>query len=271
MKRFLTALVGAPLVVALVLGLGQLWILPLAILFVEVAVFEYVLLVRRAGADRAVTWLLAFAPLAALALLADVWTGYSWSGPQPVLAALLICSGGMAVAVLASRGSARSSLLAIGALGFGLAYFPSGVAGMVRLHGLDPWIMMLFLLIIWTGDTAAFFVGTRWGKRKLAPVVSPNKTWLGAVAGLLAPLLVTLLWSLWRLDRVDPGFLVAAAVASLAAQLGDLVESLLKRGVQVKDSGALLPGHGGMLDRLDGALIAAPTFYLLLFAFGAGA
>ena len=270
MKRLLTALVGVPLVVALVLGLSQPWILPLAILFVEVAVVEYVQLVRRAGADRAAVLLLGFVPVASLALCADVWTDYVWRGPEPILAALLICSGAIAVAVLGSRGDARSSLLAIGALGFGLAYFTAGITGMVRLHGLDPWVLMLFLLILWTGDSAAYFVGTRWGRKKLAPVVSPNKTWLGATASLVASLMVTVLWSQWRLGEIDSGYLAAAAVASFAAQLGDLVESLLKRGADVKDSGVLLPGHGGMLDRLDGALLGAPTFYLVLAALGTG-
>ena len=268
MKRIATALVAVPLTVAIVLGLPQTGLLLVAILIVGVAVFEYVQLVRRAGADRAVVLLLGIVPIAAVALCADLW-GYVWSGPQPVLLAILICSGLMAVAVLASRGDARSSLVAIGALSFGLAYFPAGIVGFARLHGLHPWVLMVFLVMVWSGDTAAYLVGTRWGRKKLAPVVSPNKTWLGAAASLVATVLVAGLWTFWWFGAIEPAFIGAAAAASLAAQLGDLVESLLKRGVGVKDSASLLPGHGGMLDRLDGLLMAAPCFYLLLWALGA--
>jgi hypothetical protein len=99
---------------------------------------------------------------------------------------------------------------------------------------------------------------------KLAPAVSPNKSWEGAIAGLATSLAATAIWSQLRLGHVDAVLLAIGGATAVASQLGDLVESLLKRGFGVKDSGALLPGHGGFWDRMDAMLFAAPTLLLLL-------
>ena len=91
--------------------------------------------------------------------------------------------------------------------------------------------------------------------------MSPNKTWVGAIASLVAALVAAAVWSWLRLGMVSTGLLVLAVVTSLAAQIGDLVESLIKRAAGAKDSGTLLPGHGGVLDRIDALLFAAPTLF----------
>jgi phosphatidate cytidylyltransferase len=93
----------------------------------------------------------------------------------------------------------------------------------------------------------------------MAPLVSPNKSWEGAIAGFLTGIVATVLWSLWRLGEIRLPLLLVAAATGIAAQLGDLFESLLKRGVNVKDSGSLIPGHGGFFDRMDAMLFAGPV------------
>jgi phosphatidate cytidylyltransferase len=143
------------------------------------------------------------------------------------------------------------------------------------------------LLAVWAGDVFAYFVGSSLGRHRMSPEISPKKTWEGAVASVLASVIVGTLWiqhatgissALLRvglIDRRDGMFgleqpqlwpiILLSAVVNIAAQLGDLVESLIKRGAGVKDSGTILPGHGGMLDRIDAILFAVPV----VWAYGA--
>jgi phosphatidate cytidylyltransferase len=140
-----------------------------------------------------------------------------------------------------------------------LRYLPQG----------ELWILWL-LIVIFTGDTAAFYVGRALGKRKLYPQVSPGKTWAGAVGGVAFSLGAGLAAGKWLLPAVNlQVFGWLALVLALLGLLGDLFESMLKRQAQVKDAGELLPGHGGMLDRLDSLLFAAPAVvYARLFLLG---
>jgi len=125
---------------------------------------------------------------------------------------------------------------------------------------------LLFALAInWVGDISAYYVGKNLGKHKLAPHISPGKTWEGAIASGLA----SMVFGVAYLGRFSPGTPVMEAVAmsalaNVAGQLGDLAESALKRGAKLKDSGDLLPGHGGLLDRVDSALFTMPAVYLYL-------
>jgi len=109
---------------------------------------------------------------------------------------------------------------------------------------------------------------TRFGRHRLAPVVSPRKSWEGAIAGFATSLVAVVVWSDWRLGRIDLALVAIGGATAVAAQLGDLVESLLKRGAGVKDSGDLLPGHGGVWDRMDAMLFAAPVLLVLLWLAG---
>jgi phosphatidate cytidylyltransferase len=131
-------------------------------------------------------------------------------------------------------------------------------------------VLVLLLAIVWLGDTAAYAVGSRWGRRRLAPVLSPKKTWEGAAAGLAASLAGAAAWCGWRLGEPSAAVVAIGLVTAVAAQAGDLVESMLKRAAGVKDSGQLLPGHGGVLDRLDALLLAAPALLLGLWLIGYG-
>jgi phosphatidate cytidylyltransferase len=133
----------------------------------------------------------------------------------------------------------------------------------VRLHGIPeqgPAILLFVLVITWVGDTAAYFAGRAIGKHKLAPVLSPKKTWEGTVASILGALLVAVVFTRW-LTIPLPHLLAMAAVGNIAGQAGDLLESAYKRSAGVKDSGSLLPGHGGVLDRIDALILAIPVVW----------
>lgn len=133
--------------------------------------------------------------------------------------------------------------------------------------------VILVLLVTWANDTGAYFVGMNLGKRKLCPKISPNKTIEGALGGLISALIVTFLTGIWintslpqfAFSPVDLLFL--GLLISLAAQFGDLVESLFKRDAGLKDSSNLIPGHGGILDRFDSLLFATPVVYYYLQVF----
>lgn len=125
--------------------------------------------------------------------------------------------------------------------------------------------LMYALVLNWIGDIGAYYVGRAVGRHKLAPIVSPGKSWEGSAASLAASLLFGFFFLRWAIPAVPPAAaLVLTAAANVAGQFGDLCESALKRGAGVKDSGTLLPGHGGMLDRVDSTLFTLPVVYLYL-------
>jgi len=150
---------------------------------------------------------------------------------------------------------------------FGFLYVPLLLGHLILLrlapHGVQ-WIFFL-LVVVMTGDSAAYYVGSSWGKRKLYPEVSPKKSIEGALGGLAGSLTGAVVFKLlWFPDLPLIHCLVVALFAAVLAQLGDLFESLLKRSFGVKDSGMIIPGHGGILDRLDSILFAAPVLYYYL-------
>ncbi len=156
--------------------------------------------------------------------------------------------------------------------------FPLTLLGELWKQEDGPALLLFLFLCVWTGDIAALYIGKAFGKHKLAPQLSPNKTWEGAFASVAASVLfgMALIGLGEYLSRSGSGFtrlhtsepwwqsLILAIILNVAAQLGDLLESALKRGVGVKDSGTLLPGHGGMLDRIDALLLAAPVLWFAL-------
>ncbi|ALV21151.1 MAG: phosphatidate cytidylyltransferase [Carnobacterium sp.] len=142
-------------------------------------------------------------------------------------------------------------------IGYGFKYFL-----LIRSEGLP--LLLLALFIVWATDIGAYLFGRQFGKHKLAPSISPNKTIEGSVGGIVSAIVVAgLFFMIYPLDFSLGWCMLLAAVISVAGQLGDLVESAFKRHYQVKDSGKLLPGHGGILDRFDSILFALPVLHLL--------
>ena len=180
---------------------------------------------------------------------------------------------------------------AAAASAFAVAYIALPLAMLVQLRQqvAGAFLLLYLLLVVWAGDIFAYFVGRSLGRNLMAPRISPKKTWEGAAASLAASLVVgSLLFShglqissfllrIGLIQRRDGLFglekpemwpvILLTIVLNLAAQLGDLAESLIKRGAGVKDSGAILPGHGGMLDRIDALLFAAPVLWFYAAAF----
>jgi len=162
------------------------------------------------------------------------------------------------VEALPSAGMSSSALLLIA--------FPLSFA--VRLHSFvpdGPRLLLFALAITWAADTVAYFAGRAFGKHALAPHISPKKTWEGSIAGLVGSLAVGYAFHFWL--TIPLGHLLAMAfVGNVAGQMGDLLESACKRSAGVKDSGGLLPGHGGILDRIDALILCIPViwYYLVL-------
>jgi phosphatidate cytidylyltransferase len=154
----------------------------------------------------------------------------------------------------------------------GLLYIPLLLGHFIWLRYLNngEWWVFWLLVVIMAADTAAFYCGRAWGKTKLYPEVSPGKTWAGAVGGTLSALIVGMAVGHWALPSMSLAELAALAFAlAIVGLLGDLFESMLKRQAAVKDASEILPGHGGMLDRLDSLLFAAPlVVYVRLFLIG---
>ncbi len=147
----------------------------------------------------------------------------------------------------------------------GCAYIVVGFLALflLRHSGGVAWLLWLFLLI-WSTDTAAYELGRRFGRRKLAPSVSPNKTIEGAAAGVVVAMILGLVYALIFIHISWLGALVISILVSCIGQIGDLLESFVKRMAGVKDSGALLPGHGGVLDRFDSMLLGGMFMYIFL-------
>jgi phosphatidate cytidylyltransferase len=155
----------------------------------------------------------------------------------------------------------------------GLLVFVPAWLALVGLHGEPegPWWVLLAVLVVWTADTGAYFTGRLFGHRKMAPSISPGKTWAGAYGALALGAVVCALGG-WVLGLRQPhqlaGMLVLGLATVCASILGDLIESLMKRQADTKDSGTLFPGHGGLLDRLDSLFAALPVFVIAKLLLG---
>jgi phosphatidate cytidylyltransferase len=177
------------------------------------------------------------------------------------IAAITLFTKRPLVETLPAAGISASALILIA---FPLSYT-------VRLHGLGTQgsLLLLFVLVLtWVGDTSAYFVGRSVGSHALAPHLSPKKTWEGTVASFLGSLIVAVIFARFMTVPV-PHLLGMAAVGNVAGQVGDLLESAYKRSAGIKDSGSLLPGHGGVLDRIDALILAIPVvwyYWVLIYS-----
>ncbi len=172
-----------------------------------------------------------------------------------------LCSGVSPSAALGGAAVTLFGILSVALPATALCFLRTATPGREGSVSFGPRSVLFLLLLVWGCDSAAYYGGRRFGKRKLAPLVSPNKTIEGAVFGLIgATLIGAVAGSWWLLPEFGPVRGAAAgALASSAGQIGDLVESLWKRGAGVKDSGVFLPGHGGFYDRIDSLLYAGPV------------
>ncbi len=168
--------------------------------------------------------------------------------------------------VLALRRRQLPQVLPIAAMTvLGVLYIFGAWRCAVFLHGRSPWWMLFGVAINWIGDTFAFYFGKNFGRHKLAPSISPGKSWEGTIASTISSMALGALFLHWKFPEVALGpALVLCLAANVAGQVGDLCESAIKRGAGVKDSGNLLPGHGGWLDRVDSSLFSVPVVYWLL-------
>jgi phosphatidate cytidylyltransferase len=266
MRRVLTALVLAPLALALVF-FGPKWLVTVfAAMIAVMAGWEFLGLAEKCGAKPPrVAVSAALAVLFAVNFQVPDQTVILFSGLSLIL--VIYCTFRSPVERVLI--DATSSVFALTYTGLTLLSIPT-----LREEPNGPTLVVFLLLVVWSGDIVALYVGRIWGQRKLAPAISPNKTWAGAIGSLIGSLLVTggLLWLAMELaqwnfvklsfaDEVWWYWLVLAVVVNAAAQVGDLAESALKRSAGVKDSGSLLPGHGGVLDRIDALLLAAPVLW----------
>ena len=158
-----------------------------------------------------------------------------------------------------ARGMATAGAAALVLAGF-VVLVPSALA----MASLEPRRLLAVLVLVWVADSAAYFVGRAWGRRKLAPSISPGKSWEGAAGGVAGALAWAIICRRIFEDAAWPAYLAAAGLLAAASIVGDLFESAAKRRAGVKDSGALLPGHGGILDRIDSATAVLPLAALLL-------
>ncbi|HEY1947307.1 MAG TPA: phosphatidate cytidylyltransferase [Bryobacteraceae bacterium] len=195
-----------------------------------------------------------FGALAGLIIL--FWPGQTLLG----VGLLLVCAF-----VAAFRGEdLRGVLPQIAATFFGAFYTFAPWRFSIDLRQISHHLLLFALAINWAGDTAAYYAGRAFGKHKLAPIVSPGKSWEGAVASVLGSVLFGVVYLEYFVKNLSWWQIVILAVAgNIAGQFGDLAESAIKRGAGVKDSGNLLPGHGGMLDRVDSSLFTLPVVYAL--------
>ena len=293
LKRIATALVLIPIVILLVLRAPVPVVAAVAGAVALVTVQEFLKLTESYDVQPLRLPTYTFVGLFFLLLAADS------GGETPQLSALkFVLALGFACAIAPflfltiamRRTQMKGSYPAAAASAFAFTYIALPMAMLVQLR--QQWAgafwLLYLLLVVWAGDIFAYFVGRSLGRHLMAPRISPKKTWEGAAASVAASLVVGILLfnhalqissfllrigliqrrdGLFGLEKPEIWPIVLLTIAlNVAAQLGDLVESLIKRGAGVKDSGAILPGHGGMLDRIDALLFAAPVLWFYAVA-----
>src|SRR5580658_7668878 len=292
-KRVATAVVLIPLVLLLVLK-APLYVLAMVAGAVALlAIAEFLKLVTRYAVQSLAPATYAFVSIFFL------WVILASANRTPLVETTAMLYGIAVAAALApfvfltvamQRADLATGYPAAAASSFAFAYIAIPMALLVQIRQQPAgaiWTIYT-LLAVWAGDIFAYFVGKSLGRHRMSPEISPKKTWEGAVASIVASVIIGTLWfehapaissALLRVGLIDRRggifgleqprlwpIILLSAVVNIAAQLGDLVESLIKRGAGVKDSGTLLPGHGGMLDRIDALLFAAPVLWFYVAA-----
>lgn len=261
MKRVITAAVLIPLVLLLLLKGSFPLVVVSTALVAELAAWEYLSIAGSCGSRT---------PRILVLVAIAVLFAATFRSPSLIMPALGLCS--LVLLVVCSFRSPLDRVLPDTAFSvLGLLYIGLTLATvpLVWVQQDGPSLVVFLFCVVWTGDIAALYIGRNFGYHKLAPRISPNKSWQGSAASLAGSLVIAA--GLVALARRLTGplhypgplarWLALALVLNLSAQVGDLVESAMKRGAGVKDSGAMLPGHGGILDRIDALLLAAPVLW----------
>jgi len=280
-KRVLTALVLIPVVVFIVLCTPTVIVAIATAIITILALWEYFSLGEAIGHRAYRLW----TTLTALILLLTQWhstlllprilegklshyffTDFLKASRVTGIDVLFLFVLGLTCLTLWTRRPLVETLPAAGISSSALLFVAFPLSYAVRLHGipiLGRRLLLFALVLTWTADSTAYFLGRAIGKHPLAPHISPNKTWEGSIGGMLGSLLVAGIFRFWiRLPL--PHLLVMAVLGNIAGQMGDLLESAYKRSAGVKDSGGLLPGHGGMLDRIDALILCIPVLWYYL-------
>jgi phosphatidate cytidylyltransferase len=265
MKRVLTAIPLILLLIVILEYLPPIFFSVLVVLVATLALEEYWEIASKSGFEP-YRWPGHFLGLSLLLLAHLFSTNFQLLFFSLILTCLLILMIGL------SRGNHLATVLPAAAITLmGLLYItlPLALFMLIRINHGNPgagnrWVLW-GLMTCWFSDTAAFCAGKLWGRHKLAPRISPKKTWEGAIGGCLSSGIAAVVGKWWLLPGQSlQTLIILSLVLGLLGQMGDLTESTLKRGSGVKDSSNLLPGHGGMLDRIDAVLFAAPLLYSYL-------
>lgn len=256
LKRILGALLFVPIAVILVYFSTPLIFFIAVGAVVVLCLLEFYRMIEGSGAT----------PHRYMGVVLGLGVVFSFYYGQPTLMAFVIAGGTIALFIrtLLEKEDVHTALGTVSYTLVGIFFIGWLLAHLILLHKMEAgrfYILFLFV-IIWAGDTTAYYVGKGLGRHKLAPEVSPEKTIEGAAAGLGGSLAGAYIAKWWFLRQISPtDTFVLGVLLGVTGQLGDLSESMVKRSAAVKDSGRLIPGHGGLLDRLDSLLFSAPIFY----------
>jgi len=267
-KRWITTIILAPLIIWILIKGSALM---LAGLVSAVAIFanrEYLRIIFHAG-DTPPSWMISGISYLVSILLVTAAAFGSWPG---MILVLLLNLGLLSLFVLFRFAESSGLFTMIARQMLGIVYIPLSLSLLLFVRNMEQGVLWVFWLLIvcFMNDTGAFYSGTYLGKRKLAPRISPKKTIEGSVGGIAVSMAAGVLLSLifFKSPILALTMLPCSFLIAVAGQVGDLFESALKRASSVKDSGRILPGHGGMLDRIDGLLFAVPVLYSYLLSVG---
>ena len=244
-KRSITALILVPFTI-FVLFLGYPYVEIMTMVFGGMLAWEWATMVPN---KKAPVYAILYTIALSTSVFIDSWLGF-----------LIVLLGAMLVAWFKGKDEERRGLLLLG-----VPYISVGLGSVVWLYDLVGFIVTLwFLIVVWCVDIGGYVVGCSLKGPKLAPKISPNKTWSGLLGGVLFSVIASVIFChLLNVDQHSFFYGALAAVIAVIAQIGDLVESAIKRSLGLKDSSNLIPGHGGVFDRIDGLIFAAPFVYVL--------
>lgn len=259
--RLISALIMASVMISAIVFGG--WLLTVLVALMAIAGFYELLPLLQKQWHKSVEYV-GYAALVAACVLAGMISVAA--GMVPVLIGCVLL---VVLTLIAGEKGGKTAPIRVAA---GLIYISIPLLSIIWLRKSGdvltadmPWLLLLMpMLAVWATDTGAYFSGRTIGGAKIAPKISPNKTWAGLIGGMIAAALVMGGMALYAQIDHAPVYFVLGAILAVIAQIGDFFESWLKRRAGVKDSGALIPGHGGVLDRIDGVLTALPCFALFV-------